>query len=627
MVDNNPLQDGGSVGLSADKTPRQFERDDKGELVRGTLEKREIVQTLEGYRQESDRNRKSGLNPRDAKWEQNLDLYWNRYDFKEKAAWQAREVMPEVPSYVDRFAAALKEALISIPEGFYDVIDPADKEGDMAGAIKRMLNLWLSRAGRNQLGVLLPYSATFEEQMKLGALMACAQVVTWKTDVPNGRVAIETIDPRFVWLDHTNRNLYRTRRIEVDAHELKNMKRMMDAGGKPIYDELEMEQLHGTLMEDQSQKEQMTGSGAQISTSRKPVTLDEYIATVLDKDGKVVGERALFVVANQNYLVRGPEKNPFWHGSDWLTYTPLITTPLSVYGRSYMEDFGDVARTFTEMTNLILDAVRMSSLKAFAVVPSLLINSEQLAEGITSGKTFMLEDGVDPKMFWNAVDLGTLSPDTMRMWQELKRELSEAADMNEIGLGQFAPKGRTSATEINETQQSSSAMIRAVAQTIETRHLDVTLDLAWKTGLQHMDREDPMLRLAAGDEMFDAIWTERKAIIQRPITFQARGLSQMIRKSQMLRSLVGLLNMVAQNELLLKEFLQVVDMETLVKKLFELSGIDLTTLQASDREKMVRELTGQMTAGQGAAPQGPPSNGGVQRAMGSMLGQGGIARE
>src|SRR5258705_7115265 len=77
----------------------------------------EIVQTLQDYFREADEARKSGMNPRDAKWSQNLDLYWNRYDYSAKQQWQAKEAMPEVPNFVDRFAAALKEALISTPDG------------------------------------------------------------------------------------------------------------------------------------------------------------------------------------------------------------------------------------------------------------------------------------------------------------------------------------------------------------------------------------------------------------------------------------------------------------------------------------------------------------------------------
>lgn len=610
MAENPATLDAGSTGLSGTKTPQTF----------GNPQEDEIVTALDGYFQEADNARKGGLNPRDAKWEENLNLYWGRHDWSQKADWQSKEYMPEVPQFVDRFAAAMKEALVASQDGFFTVTDPSDKEQDLTSAIKKMTSIWLSRSGRNQMGTLLPFSSTFEEQMKLGALMATSSVVTWKNDVPKGRVAIETTDPRFTWLDPTYRNLYRIRRIEVDKHDLVRMTGMTDAKGKPIYHLDAMNRLVSDIHDDKAKKEQLSGHGHEITSGRSPIQLDEYVATVVDNQGKVIANQALFVVANKKFLIRGPEKNPFWHGSDWLTYAPLVTTPLSVYGRSYMEDFGSVAHTFTELTNLILDAVYMSSLNAFAVVPSYLLNPDQLAGGITGNKMFLMEEGVDPRMFAQDITLGTMSPESLKMWQMLKQELSEAAGINEIGLGQFAPKGRTSATEINQTQQSSSALIRSVAQTVETRYLDVTLDLTWKTGLQHASPDDPYLRNAVGEEMYTALLAERKDLITRPITFQARGISALIKKSQMLKTLLTLLSVVGQNEILMQEFFKHVSPERFIRQLFFLSDINLDDLQMSERDKMVRAAVEPVQAAQQNAEGAPPAGDKAQQEMKSLAG-------
>ncbi|MCR4282355.1 MAG: hypothetical protein NUV72_04945, partial [Bauldia sp.] len=540
----------------------------------------EIVTALEGYRREADDARKGGLNPRDDKWKENLDLYWNRYDFSKKAPWQAREVMPEVPTFVDRFAAAMKEALVSSPESFYTVIDPADKAGDLALAIKRILDVWLSRVGRNQNGTILSFPAVFEEQVKMGALMACSSVVCWKNDVPDGRVAVEAVDPRFIWLDHTYRNLYRIRQIEMDRHELISMVDAKDGKGKPLFNLEAIAQLTRSLTEtDQVQNEERTGSGTQITSARIPIILDEYYATVLKPDGTVLYDKALCVVANRRFLVRGPEVNPYWHGNDWLTFAPLVTVPLSVYGRSYMEDFGAVAKTFVELTNMILDAVHTSALRAFAVVPGMLLNPGQINEGITPNKLFLLDEGFKADDFAKALDLGTWPAEAVQVWTSIKNELREAASINEIGLGQFAPKGRTSATEIASTQESSSGIIRSVAETIETRWLDPTLDLVWKTGLQHMRSNDALIKSAAGDEMFAAIYSQRKELVKRPITLQARGISQLIQKSRTLRTVIQVIQIIGSNPLLLQEFLKVADMGKLVALILQLSDIDISKLQ------------------------------------------------
>ena len=547
----------------------------------------EIVEVLEGYRAEATAARRTGVNARDAKWEENLDLYWGRVDFSKKADWQAKEVMPEVPTFVDRFSAALKEALIASPDSFYTVTDPADQEGDITGAVKRMTDVWLSTSGRSQNGQILAFPSVFEEQVKMGALMACASVTTWK----DKRVSIETVDPRFVWLDHTGRNLYRIRRVEIDKHELKKMARETDSKGDALFNLDQIEAVANSIAsEDQIKREQLSGTGQQITSTREPIVLDEYIATVVGRDGKVIAEDALFVVANEKFLLRGPEKNPFWHKKDWLTFTPLVTTPLSVYGRSYMEDFGSVAKTFTILTNLILDAVYTSSLNAFAVIPEMLENPGQLSEGITPNKMFMLEGGQRAADFIQTIDLGNVSPESFKVWQAIKSELREAADINEVGLGQFAPKGRTSATEITQTQESSNSLIRSIAHTVETHWLDPTLDLVWKTGLQHIDPKDSTMRAVAGEEMFDALIARRKELVQKPLTFRARGISSLIQKAQLLRSIMQVLQVMGTNELLLREFLQQIDIGKLVDLIIDLSGVDKTRLQLSEREKLIKQV-------------------------------------
>lgn len=604
-----PTYDTGQVGLSPSgpsvSIADQLRKDPFA--MQQSAEDLEIVMSLQSYWNEADANRKSGLNPRDDKWRDNLNLYWNRYDWSKKAQWQARETMPEVPSYVDRFAAALKEALVATPEGFYTVTDPADAEGDIALAVKRMTDVLLTQTNRSPNGQLLPFSSFFEEQMKLGALTVSSAVVTWKNDVKDGRVATETVDPRFVWLDHTGRNMYRIRRVEVDRHTLEEMYSSKDSKGKPLFNLPNMESLTNSLtLYDQVYKQEMAGHGVfPYSAGRAPITLDEYIATAVDQQGNVIADRSLMVVANQKFLIRGPEANPFWHGQDWLVYTPLVPTPLSVYGRTYMEDFASVAKTFTELTNLILDAVYTTSLKAWVMAPGALLDPTQVADGISPHKVFLIDDGVDPKMFAQELELGSLPPESVQTWTLLKNELSEAADMNEIGLGQFAPKGRTSATEVNATQQSSSAIIRSVAHTVEIRFLDIILDLIWKTGLQHIKANNPRMAAAVGQDMWTALWAQRKALIQRPFTFQARGLTNAIFKQQQYQKLLQLFQIIGSVPQLAQLFFQMVSLQRFVEKLFEFAGIDMHMLKATDREQAIQQIAGQYQQASQNAQQGP----------------------
>lgn len=573
----------------------------------------EIVSTLNGYKDEAVQARKGGLNPRDDQWEKNINWYWRREDFTRKADWQAKEVMPEVSGFVDRFAAALKEALVATPNGFYTVSHPAGETMGLDFAIKRATDVWLSQCGCNQLGDYVGFPAVFEEQAKLGALIACCATVTWKPDGKYGRVAIESFDPRTLWLDHTYRDLYRVRQIELDKHDLVKMAK--EAGGDgSIWNVKAVEAVvSGIEHEARRQREELTGHGVETSSPRQPVVLDEYLATVVGRDGKVLAEDALMVVANGKHLIRGPTKNPFWHGGDWIVYAPLITTPLSVYGKAYVEDFGQLAQTFNQLTNLILDAVQTSAIRAFAVVPTMLQDPGQLNEGIAPNKMFRLVDGMTPDDFFKALELGTLPGECVQVWQALKSELMEAAARNEIGMGQLAPNSRTSATEIDRTQQSTSAVVRSIAQTIETRFLNLLLDRVWKTGFQHVQANDMAIQQAVGADLFPFLaGIRRRDLIKQPFTFQASGISTLVQKNQMFRQLIQLFQVMGQSDLLMQSFLAVASPEKTMRLLFELSDVDLSKLAMSEQERLMRQF---MPAQMAQPMVGPPTGPGAGAAM------------
>lgn len=577
-----------------------------------SLQPDEIVKVLEGYRREATTARMTGLNPRDDKWRENLALYWNRWDFSKKASWQAQETMPEVPTFVDRFAASMKEALNSTPKGFYSVEDDTDTERDLADAIKRMTDVWLARVGYNQVGQCMDFSGVFEEQMKLGALMGCAATCSWKEDVKYGRVSLESVDPQKIWLDHTGRALYRIRRVELDRHDLPKMARMQDSTGNPLFDLTQILRATASMVdEDNRRRTELTGTGQEVSSNRVPVVLDEYIATVVGPDGNVAGEEnSLFVVLNERFLIRGPEKNPFWHGKDWLTYTPLVIAPLSPYGRTYMEDFGSVAKTFNELTNTILDAVQTSSLRAFVMAPGMLLNPQQVSEGIWPLKIFALEDGVKPADFFAEIELGHLGPESFQVWQSLKSELREVAGQNEIALGQFAPRGRTSATEVSETQQSTSALVRSIATTVETRWLNPTLDLVWKTGLQHVHADDPAMAAAVGPDLWQALYQRRRELVERPVTFSARGISTLLYKTRKLRTFLTALQVMSSNPLLFQTFVQTTDIAKVMRVLLELFDIDLSSISLTERQKMIQSMVASTQAAVPGQPgQGTPGGG------------------
>lgn len=561
------------------------------------VEKREIAQWLEGQWQEAVAGREGGTHPRDKKWQDHYDQYWGRYDTSKKAEWQAREVMPEVPAFVDRFAAQMKRALTAGGD-FFDVEDPADEERDLAQAVERVERVWLDRCGVGLGGHPVAFASVFEDVMKLGALALSPMRVTQGKAGP--RVA--PVDPMRLWWDPTGRGLYRVWRYEVDKHELMGLR------GRPGYDARAIEELASQVDElHRNDDLRRKGTSEEIISGRKPVYVDEFYGSIVDHEGEVRARNVLTLRANGTTIIRGPEVNPFWHGRDPIVATPLVTVPLAPYGRAYAENMASVARTFVEMTNLVLDGAFMGAMKAFAMQPELLLNPGQAKDGVFPNVTFLLEGGADVKQFLNAVDLGGLTQEAVTIWQALKRELELAALSSSLEMGQFAPNGRTSAQEIGAVTSGPGEQLAAMAETVEQRLLEPTLQLVWMTGLQFARRDDPQLARVAGEEMWNVMWQRKRELIKRDVTFRVRALSNKVEKAQKLQRVLQLLQVVFSNPMFAQVFMQTKDPGRIVDTLFELAGIDTKPMELTARERLMQQFAMAQGAGRGLPGSTTPS--------------------
>jgi hypothetical protein len=150
------------------------------------------------------------------------------------------------------------------------------------------------------------------------------------------------------------------------------------------------------------------------------------------------------------------------------------------------------------------------------------------------------------------------------------------------------------------------------------------------------------LAQAAGVDLYGGLIARRKSIIQAPVSFQARGISTLIQKQQMLSALMNILGIIAQNENLTQAFLQQVDMQKLLSLLFNLANVDMNAFTVSKRQQMMNELLQKQEAamgggqpgqagGQPGQPQGQPGQAAPQPSPGQqqvqqILQRAGVAR-
>lgn len=563
------------------------------------IEHRELVNTLNGYISEAEEARESGPGAREVAWSLNWNAYWANYDFTEKADWQSQNIMPEVPQFVERFTAAITQALVQAGQ-WYTITDPAKKLTKIMPLVERVVRIMLDRAGRNQTDHRIGFEKPFGDSIKAGCMSLVAMSVTWQ----DGALVVEPVDARELFFDPTGRNLYRIRRFEIDRHQLDEWREQLDSQKNPLFDQDAIDRVVGGYSadsEEQIEKERMTGHGQETKWQRRPVEIHECLATILDSEGHAYGPKELAVMANRQEIIRGPEPNPYWHGRDWIIASPLITVPFSMYGRSYVEGFRQIAHAFTELTNLLHDSVFTSNMNCFMAWPSKLRDPNQIDEGVSPNKVFVAdeEETDTSEEFIKSVKLG--NPQAMQhgvaMWQGLKAELREGGLQNELSLGQIPPKGDITATEIVESKEGSNSLTTHIAGNIESYVLSPLLELAWMTTLQMLDPADEDLRDELGEEVADMLSAQKEDFRKRRFRFKANGLTGIIERARRIRNMLGFLQVATGNERLMALIEKRFSMDKLLDRMMRDFGIDPYELEKSDEEKMQEAIQAARDAG------------------------------
>jgi hypothetical protein len=581
------------------------------------LPEEELKQMLREYYTEGADARKNGADGREYHWRENHNAYWGRNESSDKAEWQADEQMPEVANFVDRHSASLRLALMSQPEWF-DIQDPTDKTKQRDRMMREFVKIHLDHCTQNQSGQPVGFDSTFSNCVKSGAMSVLAASVTF--DPLTQFVRVDPVNALELFYDPTGRGLYRIRRSPIDRWQLNKMKNEKDSKGKPLYHKAAIDRLQAHIdTEAQAKREELTGGSEESvgPSRRKPVEIDEYLCTIVDRDGNLIRENQLIVFANNREIIRGPEDNPNWHGKDWIVMAPTIEVPFSVWGRSYVEVFRSIAATFTELTNLVLDGTFGSAVAAHMVWLDALANPSQVTEGIHPGMAVQADpDWPAGKDFVKKIEMGQVSADVLRIWEALKSELREGAGANELSLGQVPPKGDITATEIRGSQQGETTLSFALAKDIETKFLNPILELVLMTGLQHFDpQKNPVLADQLNPNMSKMLAGNRREFSKKKYRFVAKGISAAMERGKRLQGLMAFLQILGQSEVLAAAYAKDHSIMKLVSELLLALDIQASTLEKTEEEKRqdseeaatarANEQTG------GGGPTGPGARGGA----------------
>ena len=598
------------------RAPTDLERERIG------MDDQEIIQQLNEYFDEAENARETGYEPRHEVWEQNLHAFWMRKDFPDKMPWQSREKSSFVPNFVERFAATHREALTYNPD-WLEIFDRDDPTGELSRFATRVTRLALDFAGTNTSGQPVPFEHDFGNMVLTGALMKMCAAVQY--DHRLGRCVVEQVDPRQCYLDPTGRGLYRVRFWEADKETLLRQAELVDADGKPFYDREAIEQLVGQHdMDVVKNREESSGAGQMLTSPRTPILIKEWLVDLIDRRGgagktRIARERQLVVTANDHWIIRGPEKNPWWHGKDWVVCHPVLQAPLKhPDGRTYVELFRYAVETHENVTNRILDAVATSTMNAFEVNPDLLDDPDSISSGIAPNQTVLRDPDAPPgEQAIKPIEMGRpISADIMNVYRETRREAQEAGAQSDISLGQ-ASRGETTATEVVESKAGQSSLNNSISIDIDLGFLGPIGELVYYCTLQHTGPESRGIWELLSQEDRQMLEARRMEFKARPIWVRAKGLTNAVQRSRRLRGVLGAINVVGGNPLLLQEFQKNYSMGKVIQILLEDFGVPVEKIELTDEEKFqLQEAARLAKAKADAAQQAGQEFGGVGGAPG-----------
>lgn len=518
---------------------------------------------------------------------QNMRAYMGQQDWSHKQTGQSREFLPKTPVAVEQFSAFVKRALIQFGNWF-SVDSPKTNplsSDEIREFVKYHLNYladgmrdWTTFPLRVSDGVKLalleslitfkihgyrvPETRFFAERgtkfMQSGddRVLVKDHKLIRKTLSP-WRLAIDLIRAEDYYPDPTGRKLYEIHHVERDLHDV------IELAEQGIYDASIVEQIAEDFDDRQREYEIniLRNQPEVVSPSfRKTVGIDEAWGDILDEMGHVVGRNQICAMANDKFLIRKPEDNPWWHGDSPFVSFPLIRVPDTVWHKALFDHASPLNLALNELFNLMLDGGLASVWGIKQLRMSGLQDPRQVSGGVAQGMTLTVKDDFPQgeKVLEN-VTTGQIPQEAMAIFGLGDREFNSSALTNELKLGSL-PAKEVRATEIVEIQQSQAVTLDGITIDMELG-LTKTIEKAWFCILQNTDDLD-------GDEIVAAIGPkaalmlsrmsspERYAAFARGASFKVNGLSGTLAKVKDFQKFVATMQIVQSNPLLAEPFIR-----------------------------------------------------------------------
>lgn len=594
-----------------------------------------VITAINRMRIESEDARRDRITQGDRNW----DLYLGRQDFSYKQEGQSQEFVPKVPVAVEQMASLIKRGMVAFG-AYYDmqlspelstIISPETLRnifdgflGDLWGPNSQTFNFStiMSDAVKQALLknlIILKVHGGYMKKHKW-KFQRGVPFADPKDSIDEWHLRVDLVRFEDYYPDPTGSGLYEIQRSEKDLHEI------LDAAEEGIYDQAAVDELIGVMYtrpdDEELSDEDRNQNESTEPSFRKRVLIDEFWGTILDDDGKVAHRNVLCTVANERFLIRPPEPNPFWHQESPFVVAPLIRVPHSVFHKAIFDHASDLNIAINELFNLMLDGGIASVHGIKQIRLEDLEDPGQVEGGIKQGTTLAVKATLphNAKVL-ETVSEGEIPPEALTMYQTLNQEFNAAAMTNDLKLGQI-PQKEVLATEIMESSQGQSVMLEGMIGDLENEIMARALRKGFLNVLQMADNIPDSAFLGIEDRrvalmLMRASPEERYALFVQGTRFSVTGLTAMMSRALEFQKLMATLQAVRTDPTLMAEFAKEYSPAKLLRHMFRLANVNTDSFRKTMDEKIQER--------QQAAQAGPANQfiaGGPQNAEGQP---GGVA--
>lgn len=597
----------------ADQSPEHDEALDSHGLT--------VIQAVRACFQESNRAKQTRMHKNSF----NRDMFLGNIDWSDKIEGQSTEHLPLIPQAMEQMTAFFQRALVQFGPWYTPSFAKDAPEIVTPDQARALLDIYL-----NDLPVAGGHQSTkfyklLADSLKSGFLESLAivkvhgqmvdedayvvepgtpinlgdQVVNTPPRVGrrtkrNYRPRIDLVKDTDYYPDPTGRGLYEIHKVERDIHVIR------EAAERGIYDKEEVARLivdQEREAEEQREKRQTGEDETTRPAFRKQVVVMEFWGTLLDSEGDVVHRDIVCAIANDTYLIRPPEPNPFWHGRSPFVAHPILRVPHSVWHRALYDEASSLNLAMDEMFNLILDGgmAQVWGIKQLRL--SDLEDPSQASGGVAQGDTLV----VKPTLPANAkvleqVTEGQVPGDAMAVMALLRNEFTSASLTSELKLGSLPPKD-VRATEIVEQSQSQAVTVDSIAADVEQDFIQPILEMAWMNLMQNasdLDSQQVVSAIGARTALaLSRLTAAQRFVLYGPsANFRVTGLSHTLAKIRDFQKLMALLQAIQNNPLMLRAFFMKYDPEKVLAQMMRALNINPMDMERDDfsEQRLVREM-------------------------------------